>query len=136
MECLAVMAAVLSSALGGTAVGATRYLVGSLDPLTIGAIRFAGGFLVLTTLALLRHDPWPHLHDVPANVALGILFFGLFPLLFNASLIFTMAARGALALATAPVLTMAVGTLLGVERPTRRKALGMVIAMSGVVLAA
>jgi drug/metabolite transporter (DMT)-like permease len=68
-------------------------------------------------------------------VALGILFFGLFPLLFNASLIFTMAARGALALATAPVLTMAVGTLLGVERPTRRKALGMVIAMSGVVLA-
>lgn len=135
MEFLGVSAAVLSSALGGTAVGATRYLVGALDPLTIGTIRFAGGFLVLTALTLVRHDPWPHLQDVPANVGLGILFFGLFPLLFNASLIFTTAARGALALSTAPVLTMAVGALLGVERPTRRKVFGMVIATFGVGVA-
>lgn len=40
METGGVLAAILSSAFGGTAVGATRYLARSLDPLTIGAIRF------------------------------------------------------------------------------------------------
>ena len=34
-----VLAAVLSSGLGGTSVGATRYLVSAIDPLAIGAFR-------------------------------------------------------------------------------------------------
>jgi drug/metabolite transporter (DMT)-like permease len=135
MELLGVAAAVLSSALGGTAVGATRYLVSSLDPFTIGAIRFAGGFAILACLAALRHDPWPRATDLPANIGLGVLFYGLFPLLFNAALIYTTAARGALALTSAPVLTMAVGGLLGIERPTPRKIVGMLVAMAGVLLA-
>ncbi|MEY9598657.1 hypothetical protein AB7M74_005300 [Bradyrhizobium japonicum] len=38
-EISGVLAAVLSSGLGGTSIGATRYLVGSLDPLAIGSFR-------------------------------------------------------------------------------------------------
>ena len=45
------------------------------------------------------------------------------------------AARGALALSTVPLLTMATGALLGVEPPTGRKLLGVLIAMGGVVMA-
>ena len=90
---LGVAAAVLSSALGGTSVGATRYLVGTLDPLAIGSFRFGIGFVQLLPVALLRGGDWPAQRDWPGVAALGLLFFALFPILFNASLIFTTAAR-------------------------------------------
>jgi drug/metabolite transporter (DMT)-like permease len=71
----------------------------------------------------------------PGVVALGLLFFGLFPVLFNASLALTTAARGALALSTLPLLTMLTAALLGVERLSRRKSVGVFIAMTGVATA-
>ncbi|SMF65600.1 EamA-like transporter family protein [Tistlia consotensis] len=135
MEALGVAAAMLSSALGGTAVGATRYLAGALDPVTIGALRFGGGFLLLLPLALLRRDPWPARRDLPAALGLGLLFFGLFPVLFNAALAETTAARGALALSTLPLLTLAVAALLGVEPLSARKLAGVLVAMAGVAVA-
>lgn len=135
MEALGVLAAVLASALGGTAVGATRYLADSLDPITIGAIRFGGGFLILLAIALWERDRWPARPDWPGATALGLLFFGLFPVLFNGALIYTTAARGALALSTLPLLTMAVGAILRVEPPTMRKFLGVSVAMGGVAIA-
>jgi drug/metabolite transporter (DMT)-like permease len=64
-----------------------------------------------------------------------VLYFALFPVLFNASLIFTTAARGALALSTLPLLTMVVGAALGSEALTARKSLGVVIATIGVAIA-
>ncbi|MET3581602.1 drug/metabolite transporter (DMT)-like permease [Mesorhizobium robiniae] len=135
MEILGVLAAVLSSALGGTAVGATRYLTDTLDPLTIGAVRFGGGFLVLVAVALWRRDRWPVKSDWLGAAAMGLLFFGLFPVLFNGALIYTTAARGALALSTLPLLTMVAGAVLRVEPPTMRKIVGVLIAMAGVVAA-
>jgi drug/metabolite transporter (DMT)-like permease len=56
-------------------------------------------------------------------------------ILFNASLIFTTAARGALALSTLPVLTMVTAAALGVEPLTRRKTVGVLIAMDAVATA-
>jgi len=135
MEGLGVLAAVLSSGFGGTAVGATRYLAGILDPITIGALRFGGGFLVLLPVALWRRDRWPGRRDWPGAAGLGLLFFGLFPVLFNASLAHTTAARGALALSTLPLLTMAAGALLKVEPLTLRKLVGVLIATGGVAIA-
>ncbi len=130
-----VLAAVLSSALGGTSIGATRYLVDAMDSLAIGSFRFGIGFVLLLPVALLQGGRWPARRDWPAVAGLGVLFFALFPLLFNASLIFTTAARGALALSTLPLLTMLVGAALGSEALTARKSLGVVIAMLGVALA-
>lgn len=129
-----VVAAVLSSSLGGTAVAATRFLVGALDPLAIGAFRFGIGFLLLLPLALLR-GRWPPRADWPRVAGLGLLFFAVFPILFNASLIYTTSARGALALATMPLLTLIVGTALGIETMTARKTLGVLVTMLGVGLA-
>ncbi len=130
-----VLAAVLSSALGGTSIGATRYLVNAMDSLAIGSFRFGIGFVLLLPVALLQGGRWPARRDWPAVAGLGLLFFFLFPLLFNASLIFTTAARGALALSTLPLLTMVVGAALGSEALTARKSVGVVIAMLGVALA-
>lgn len=135
MQVGGVLAAVLSSALGGTAVGATRYLAGVLDPVSIGAVRFAGGFLILLPIALWLRERWPERSDWPGAVTLGLLLFGLFPALFNAALTFTTAARGALALSTLPLLTMAAGAVLNVEPLSPRKTSGVLIAMGGVTVA-
>nr|WP_298682465.1 DMT family transporter [uncultured Dongia sp.] len=134
-EIWGVMAAVLSSGIGGTAVVATRYVMGVIDPLTLGALRFGIGFVLLLPIALLQRATWPGRRDWPGVASLGLLFFALFPILFNASLIYTTAARGALALSTLPLLTLLVGALLGVEQLTFRKTLGVLIAMSGVAMA-
>lgn len=134
-EISGVLAAVLSSGIGGTSIGATRYLVGAIDPLAIGSFRFGIGFLFLLPLALVKGGGWPARRDWPGVAGLGVLYFTLFPILFNASLIFTTAARGALALSTLPLLTMLVGAALGSEALTARKSLGVLIAMGGVALA-
>jgi drug/metabolite transporter (DMT)-like permease len=134
-ESWGVLAAVLSSGLGGASMGATRYLVNAIDPLAIGSFRFGIGFALLLPVALLQGARWPARRDWPAVAGLGVLYFGLFPILFNASLISTTAARGALALSTLPLLTMVVGAALGSEALTVRKSAGVMIAMFGVAIA-
>jgi drug/metabolite transporter (DMT)-like permease len=134
-ETWGVLAAVLSSAIGGTSIGATRYLVSAIDPLAIGSFRFGIGVLLLLPLALLKRGNWPQRRDWPAVAGLGLLFFAAFPILFNASLIFTTAARGALALSTLPLLTMIVGAALGSEAMTARKTIGVLITIAGVSMA-
>jgi drug/metabolite transporter (DMT)-like permease len=134
-EAWGVLAAVLSSALGGTSIGATRYLVNAIDPLAIGSFRFGIGFLLLLPLVLIQGRGWPARRDWPAVIGLGLLFFAAFPILFNASLIFTTAARGALALSTLPLLTMAVGAALGSEQLTLRKTTGVLVTITGVAMA-
>ena len=134
-ETWGVLAAALSSGLGGTSIGATRYLVNAVDPLAIGSFRFGIGFLFLLPLAWWKGDAWLRHRDWPGVAGLGVLYFALFPVLFNASLIFTTAARGSLALSTLPLLTMLVGAALGSEALTARKTIGVLIAMGGVALA-
>lgn len=134
-EIWGVLAAVLSSAIGGTSIGATRFLVGAIDPLAIDAFRFGIGVLLLLPLALLQRGRWPPRRDWLSTAGLGLLFFAAFPILFNASLIFTTAARGALALSTLPLLTMLVGAALGAEPLTARKAAGVLVTILGVSMA-
>src|SRR3954454_14202257 len=130
-----VLAAILSTALGGTAIVATRFLAGAADPITIAVLRFAGGAVLLLPLAPIKRERWPGQRDWPDGIGLALLFFGLFPVLFNAALIYTTAARGALALSTTPLITMLVAALLGIERLTLRKSVGLVLAMGGVAIA-
>ena len=56
----------------------------------------------------------------------------MFFVLYNIAMAYTTAARASLALATLPLQTMVVGALLGVERLTLRKSLGVCIAVLGV----
>jgi drug/metabolite transporter (DMT)-like permease len=106
-----------------------------VTPLTLGVFRFGIGCLFLLPLTLLKGGKWPARSDWAAVAGLGLLFFGLFPILFNAALLFTTAARGALALSKLPLLTMAVGAGLSVEPLTIRKSAGVLIATLGVAIA-
>jgi drug/metabolite transporter (DMT)-like permease len=134
-EVAGVVAAVLSSSFGGLSVGVTRFVIGTTDPITLGAFRFGIGCFLLLPLAWVQKRRLPHMGAMLPIAGLGLLYFALFPILFNASLIFTTAARGSLALSTLPVLTMLAGALLGAEPLTRRKSLGVLLAMTGVAVA-
>ena len=130
-----VLIASVSSCLGGTAAAVTRYLVTDADPLTLAILRWGIGFLCLLPVAMMLRAQWPKRSDWPAVAALGIGFFGLFFILYNIAVGYTTAARASLALSTLPLQTMLVGAVLGVEPLTRRKSIGVAIAIAGVFAA-
>jgi drug/metabolite transporter (DMT)-like permease len=134
-ELLGILAATLSSAIGGSSAAVTRYAIAAVDPITLAAFRFGGGFLVMLPIALVSRRPWPRGRDWFGVAALGLLFYAVFCAIYNRSLADTTAARGALALSVLPLLTMVVGAALGVEPLTLRKATGVLLAIGGVALA-
>jgi drug/metabolite transporter (DMT)-like permease len=127
-----VLAAITSSAIGGIAGGATRFIIHATDPVTLGVFRFGTGFLILLPIALIIKSRWPSGRDWIAVTLLGILFFFAFSVLFNLAYSYTTAARGALTLSTMPLTTMLVGAALGVEKITVRKCAGVLVAIAGV----
>jgi drug/metabolite transporter (DMT)-like permease len=130
-----VLAAIMSSAIGGVAGGATRFVIHATDPVTLGVFRYGTGFVILLPIALLLKCRWPKGRDWVAVGLLGIMFFFAFSVLFNLAYSYTTAARGALTLSTMPLMTMLVGAALGVERLSARKTAGVLVAMAGVFLA-
>ncbi|MBO0754248.1 MAG: DMT family transporter [Bradyrhizobiaceae bacterium] len=134
-DIIGVLAAVASSSLGGLSVAVTRLVVGATDPITLGAFRFGIGGLLILPLVWRQGQTLPEARALAPIAGLGFLYFGLFPVLFNGSLIYTTAARGSLALSTLPVLTMLVGAILRVERLTYPKTAGVFIATFGVAVA-
>lgn len=134
-EWTGVLIAIASSALGGTAAAVTRYLVVDADPLTLALLRWGIGVLCVLPVALLLGARWPARSDWSGVALLGLSFFGLFFVLYNLAVSHTTAARASLALSTLPLQTMLVGAVLGVERLTLRKSMGVGIAIIGVFAA-
>jgi drug/metabolite transporter (DMT)-like permease len=132
-EWLGVAIALVSSCLGGSAAAITRYLAGNTDPITMAILRWGIGVLCVLPAALLLKVRWPARNDLPAVAALGFAFFGVFFVFYNIAISYTSAARASLALATLPLHTMVVGALLGIEPLTKRKSIGVGVAVLGVV---
>jgi drug/metabolite transporter (DMT)-like permease len=134
-ERVGVAVAVLSSTLGGLAAVATRFVVGAIDPVTIAAFRFGGGFVLLLPIALALRTRWPPARDWLGVALLGLMFFALFFIVYNIALGYTTVAHATLALSTLPVLTMVVAAVLRAEPLTARKTSGVLVATAGVALA-
>lgn len=130
-----VVAAVLSSALGGSAAALTRYVIGATDPVTLAAYRFGIGFLLILPLALLLHSSFPKGKDRTWVALLGVLFFSIFFVFYNIAMSLTTAARGSLALSCLPLTTLMVAWLFKKEQFSRRKIAGVCIAIGGVAAA-
>jgi drug/metabolite transporter (DMT)-like permease len=134
-EAIGVLLAIISSALGGTAVAITRYLVGNADAITLAILRWGIGIACVLPTALFFRSKFPPRRDLLAITSLGFCFFCVFFVLYNVAVSFTTAARASLALSTLPLQTMLIGALLGFEQLTARKTLGVCIAVFGVIAA-
>ena len=132
---LAALAACLSTALGGSAFVAIRFLVTETEPVTIAFLRNFVAAVVLTGVAIVVIRRWPTPREWLVMGAMGALFFGGLQLIFSHALTFTTSSRGAVAYTTAPFMTLLIAAAFGVERPTRQKLAGVVIATLGVVVA-
>ena len=130
-----IVAAIFSSALGGTAAALTRYTIHASDPVTLAAFRFGIGFIPILAIALALGVRWPRGRDAVWVILLGVLFFSLFFVIYNVAMSYTSAARGSLALSMLPLTTMLVAALLGREALSWRKTAGVLIAVAGVAFA-
>lgn len=129
-------AALVAAALYGAAVVAVRVSVVDITPLALALLRFGQGALLLL-IALLFFAPRQlriKLSDLPFLALLGLIFFALFPLSFNAALQFTEASRGSVLLATMPVWSALLAPLFAPEHLRRIQLLGVALTVLGVVL--
>ncbi|MBS0246688.1 MAG: DMT family transporter [Proteobacteria bacterium] len=133
---LAHLAALTAALSAGTAVVATRYVIGETDPLALVFYRYVisvACFAPALPLIWPRHRiEWTEYAKI---AAFGILFFVLFPWAFNASLKLIPAARGAVGLATIPIQTMLVAAIFGRERLTAARVAGVLLTFCGIVAA-
>lgn len=120
----------------GTAVVATRFVIGETDPLSLVFYRY-----LVSVLCFAPFLPklWPRTGLTVGECAkiamFGILFFVLFPWGFNASLELNPAARGAVGLATIPIQTLLVAAAFGREQLSKAKISGVALAFGGIVIA-
>jgi drug/metabolite transporter (DMT)-like permease len=73
--------------------------------------------------------------DVLPIIALGVLYFGLFPWCISAAMQCTTASEGAIVLASTPAITLLIGCLKGSESWSLYKGFGVAFAVLGAALA-
>ena len=114
---------------------AMRLVLAEVPLLVVGALRFTLAGALLTALLAAREG---HVRLAPADLwrllGLGILGNTVYQTLFMLGLTGTTVGNTAILLATSPLLTAAIGALLGVERPSRPLAVGLALALAGAVL--
>ena len=118
----------------GAAMVATRYVVDSPGPASLGFLRYLVGLLCLAPALLMA--PRKHIgsRDLLPIGLLGVGQFGLLIVLLNFSLQHIPAARASLLFATFPVMTMLLSVLLGRESFNFQKAVGALFAFLGVAI--
>lgn len=119
----------------GAAIVASRYVIDQATPVSLALLRYAIGVLCLVPALLLAQRVHFARRDVVPVALLGIAQFGLLIVLLNFGLQFVSAGRGALLLATMPLLTLVLSAAIGRERMTRAKLGGVLVALLGVALA-
>jgi drug/metabolite transporter (DMT)-like permease len=126
----------VAAALYGASVVAVRVAVADVSPLALALLRFGQGtvILVIALLIMAPHLLKINMRDLPFLALLGVIFFALFPLSFNAALQFTEASRGSVLLGTMPVWSVVLAPLFAPEHLSRRQLGGVVMTVVGVFL--
>jgi drug/metabolite transporter (DMT)-like permease len=124
---------ILAAIFWGTNYAATKFVALSLPPISIVAIRFAlGGILMFAILRLIRPGERPTRKDLLHMAGLGCLGVITAQTCFTFGVSITTASNTGLIFATAPVWGLVLGAVLGLERPTWRGILGVCLSIVGV----
>jgi drug/metabolite transporter (DMT)-like permease len=129
---LASLAAAFVGIQVGSAIVATRFVIDQTHPGSLALLRYSIGTvcLLLPLLASVR-VPFAKRDLLPLSL-LGIIQFGVVVVLLNYALQFIPSARAALIFATLPLQAMVIAALLGYERLTFTKSLGVILTIIGV----
>jgi drug/metabolite transporter (DMT)-like permease len=135
LTCLPAAAAAATGILVGSAMVATRFVIDQTAPASLALLRYSIGFCCLLPPVLLSTRIRFERRDLLPIGFLGITQFGILIALLNYALQFIPSSRAALIFATMPLLTMMLATILGHERLTLEKTLGVLLTIVGVGLA-
>jgi len=115
-------AAATAALLFGASVVAVRIAVRDVPPLTLAFLRFGQGTMLLAAgLALFRRDLfYVARRDLPYLALLGVIFYTIFPVSFNAGLQYLTASQASLLLATTPLWTLLLARAVTRERLATR----------------
>lgn len=129
-------AAATAALLFGASVVAVQIAVRDVPPLTLAFLRFGQGTMLLAAgLALFRRDLF-HVarRDLPYLALLGVIFYTIFPVSFNAGLQYLPASQASLLLATTPLWTLLLARAVTRERLATRQIVGVIVSISGVAI--
>jgi drug/metabolite transporter (DMT)-like permease len=131
---LPAVAAATTGILVGAAIVATRFVIGQTSPAALALLRYLIGFACLLPPLLLSARVRFERRDLLPIGLLGVAQFGIVIILLNYALQSIPSGRVALIFATLPLITMLLAALLGYERVTLNKALGVLATIVGVGL--
>ena len=132
---LAEISLLLAAFFVGTDFVSIKYALRGLPPLVLVPLRYVvAGLLILGLLYLLGNKRTLGPKDLPVMAGLGLVGVTLNQVGYTVGLSLTSGSNGALVFATAPVWGLLLGIVLGVERGSRRGALGLGLAVAGVAL--
>lgn len=123
--------------LWGSTFVVTKDVIGDVPPLTLAFLRVAIGFLLLLPFACLNYRKAPA--DAPplpwkAMFLMGFIGVALYYGVFNLGLVYTSASQGALVQSSIPAMTALVAVLWLRENASRRRIMGIVLSVIGVVI--
>jgi len=116
-------------------VVATRYVVPQTTPVVLAFVRYVVASACLLLMLGRRAFPVMPRRDRVQVTLLGVLFFGVFPWSFSASLTHLPAAQVALIVATNPLVTLALSVWRGIEPLRLRAVMGQLFAFAGLAVA-
>jgi drug/metabolite transporter (DMT)-like permease len=131
----AALAATVACICFGASVVATRYVVPQTTPVVLAFMRYVIASVCVFAVAGRRALPPMPARDRGEVALLGVLFFGIFPWSFSASLTHLPATHVALVVATNPLVTLALSVLRGMERPSPQSIAGQLLAFAGLAIA-
>ena len=126
----------LMALIWGVNFSVVKYGTGAFAPLAFNGARVALGTVAITAIAVVatRGQRWPGWRLAALLLALGVLGNGLYQILFVEGVARTRAGTASLVLAAGPALIALFGRVRGIERISRRGALGIAASIGGVAL--
>ncbi len=129
---LASLAAALVGIQVGSAIVATRFVIDQTHPGSLALLRYSiGAICLLPPLLASARVPFAKQDLLPLSL-LGITQFGIVVTFLNYALQFIPSARAALIFASLPLQAMVIAALVGHERLTLAKSLGVLLTIIGV----
>ena len=106
-----------------------------MPPFWYAAIRiFLGAIILLGILLAAGKLRLPTRHDMPLVLSVGIFMMAIYTLLMHVALVYVEAGRAALLGYTTPIWVLPAAYFFLKERPSRRRLLGLVVAITGLVV--
>jgi drug/metabolite transporter (DMT)-like permease len=124
---------ILAAVFWGTNYAATKFAALAIPPISVVAIRFlVGGLLMYTALRILEPESKLARKDLLSMAGLGCLGVAIGQTTFTFGVSLTSAANTGFIFATAPVWGLLFGFVLGLERPTWRGISGVGLSILGI----